>query len=88
MIYLGLKKNGSSEVTYLDKLWFTLREWEEKMRCLYIKKTSSIHLNIHETYMHGKYCINIEADNTPICSKVISQRKQRKNIQVMWPIEN
>ena len=49
---------------------------------------NSIYLNIHETYMHGKYCINIEADNTPICSKVISQRKQRKNIQVMWPIEN
>ena len=45
-----------------------------------MKKTSSIHLNIHETYMHGKYCINIEADNTPIYSKVISQRKQRKNL--------
>lgn len=53
-----------------------------------MKKTSSTHLNIHETYMHGKYCINIEADSTPICSKVISQRKQRRNIQVMWPIEN
>ena len=55
------------------------RKWELRvLGCLYMKKTSSIHLNIHETYMHGKYCINIETDSTPICSKVISQWKKRK----------
>ena len=84
MIYLGLK-NGSSEVTYLDNLWLTLREWEEKMRTQSVRmfiyeenQFNSIQLNIHETYIHRKYCINIETDSTPTCSKVISQWKKKK----------